>query len=222
MKELINSWKKLEISYAIFKFNCGGDSMNDTELYFYHEAGDEVDQDEILDHNLYEMMEDLIYERVEFYEASDGVYMGEFGEVEIKLTEDETDFEFIKGSTSEYNEHISVPHKIQLTEDEAMFCKKYLTNISRESFDGIQVNYSKDFIMTVPKEDMLDTLINKLESIANNYQVTGEDIESGTSYDYDEVEEGEARGWSLQTEDIISNDNVELEILQEIFYYVQD
>ena len=82
--KIITLWKELGVDYANFEFSCGGDSMNDTSIQIFDDKGSEIDCVEIRDY-----IDDVIYHKVEFYEASDGHYMGEAGNVEIRLSDDE-------------------------------------------------------------------------------------------------------------------------------------
>ena len=43
MEDIIKKWKEAKISYANFEFNCGGDSMNDTDLIFYDDNGNNIE-----------------------------------------------------------------------------------------------------------------------------------------------------------------------------------
>ena len=83
MQDAIKLWKKKKISHAEFSFSCGNESMDDTDLTFYKE-GKEVKSKELSDY-----FEDAIYDNVEFYDTSDGYYIGESGKVTIELNEDE-------------------------------------------------------------------------------------------------------------------------------------
>ena len=101
MEKIINLWKELGVTHINFEYSCGGDSMNDTTLNIH--KGDEIIENDELD----SYFDNEVYKRVEFYVNSDGHYQGESGNVLIELNDDETDFNFMKSGTSEYNETIT-------------------------------------------------------------------------------------------------------------------
>ena len=70
--------------------------------------------------------EDEVFRNVEFYENSDGHYLGEFGEVTITLNENENQFDYSKSSTSEYSEPYTDNVRVKITKDEAKFIKDYV------------------------------------------------------------------------------------------------
>jgi len=76
MKTEIKLWKENNIERCVMEFSCGGDSMNETDFTLYDKSGEEVICDELTDY-----FEDIVYKEVDFYEVSDGHYMGEFGQV---------------------------------------------------------------------------------------------------------------------------------------------
>ena len=81
--EMIELWKKLDIQRCEMEFSCGGDSMNETDFKFFNSQNKQVDGEELEGY-----FENEVYNEVEFYEVSDGHYMGEFGQVEITLEEE--------------------------------------------------------------------------------------------------------------------------------------
>ena len=97
IQEIIKVWKELEVDYVNFEFSCGGDSMNETSIKIYNSKNQEIDSNKI---RIY--IDDVIYHNVEFYEASDGHYLGESGIVKIRLNEDEEDLDYSKTSQSWY------------------------------------------------------------------------------------------------------------------------
>ena len=125
-KEIIKLWKELGVDYANFEFSCGGDSMNDTSIQIFDDKGSEIDCVEIRDY-----IDDVIYHKVEFYEASDGNYMGEAGNVEIRLSDDEEELEFSKSSQSEWCERVSSDMEVLLDEKEVQFIKDKVLNIKK-------------------------------------------------------------------------------------------
>lgn len=71
-KKLLQRWKELNVKNATFDFDCGGDCMGETELTIINN-----DEESVEDENFEKLLESEIYRNVEFYEASDGHYIGE-------------------------------------------------------------------------------------------------------------------------------------------------
>lgn len=162
-EEAIKRWKDLKLKNAVFNFNCGGDSMGQTEVCLYDKNG------QIRDTFLEEFFDTEVYNYVEFYVNSDGHYLGESGDVHITLNEDGeiAEFEYSKTSTSEYSEMVTETVEIELTEDEKEFFSNYITNINGDSYghtatDGMVINYSKDFLLTEEKQNILDSIVEKV------------------------------------------------------------
>ena len=101
--EYIELWKKHNIGKCVMTFSCGGDSMNDTSFALYDNEDNEVQVEELTDY-----FESVIDNKVDFYEISDGHYLGEFGTVEITYDEeeDEEDFLYYKDAKSYCNQKI--------------------------------------------------------------------------------------------------------------------
>ena len=168
-QEAIKEWKELGIVRAEFDFSCGGDSMNDTTLNFYNEK-DKVVQSS----NLEDYFDNEIYKQVNFYEASDGHYQGEAGVVTIELDEEsddveEHDFTYSKDSQAEYNEQFTETTYAKLTDEQAEFVKKNVSNMNGGE-DGWTINYSRDFIMTDNDEKIVDELETLITDVADEYE----------------------------------------------------
>lgn len=162
-EEAIKRWKDLKLENAVFNFSCGGDSMGQTEVCLYSE------NEQIKDTFLEEFFDTEVYNYVEFYEISDGHYLGESGDVHITLNEyDEVaEFEYSKTSTSEYSEMVANTVEIELTEEEKEFFSNYIANIDGDSYgdsatDGMVINYLKDFLLTEEKQNILDSIVEKV------------------------------------------------------------
>ena len=117
---IVEQWLENKINRIEYDFSCGGDSMNDTSIQIFDDKGSEIDCVEIRDY-----IDDVIYHKVEFYEASDGNYMGEAGNVEIRLSDDEEELEFSKSSQSEWCERVSSDMEVLLDEKEVQFAKNH-------------------------------------------------------------------------------------------------
>ena len=108
----IKLWQKNNIGNAEFHFSCGGDSFNDYHFEIFDKDNNGIQVDEALTDYLTED----IFNRVDFYEASDGHYMGEDGIVTIELDDD--DFSYSKEAESEFEEERTQSGSIKLTDKE--------------------------------------------------------------------------------------------------------
>ena len=176
--QIIDEWLENKISKAEFEFSCGGDSMNDTQIYLYDEEGNIVKNN-----NIEHFIDDEIYGRVRFYDASDGHYLGEFGTVIIVLDESKTDFIFEKIASQEYNEQRSVTTVIDLTDLEKSFLSENIELIMGTSETVIENSltnllWKKDKILTKNDEDNINSVFNKFINKLNNFPIYLEENES--------------------------------------------
>lgn len=170
-KELspIELWKEKGIVKGDFEFQCGGDQMNETNITFYNEAGEEVDCPELADY-----IDGEIYNQVEFYVNSDGHYQGEAGNVYITLEEDEdaeegASFFYEKESESEWNESSTEVGYCELTPEEAEFVKKYVHSFVGGTDDDA-TNFKTDCILNDDDVALLETISEKVREYAHQYQ----------------------------------------------------
>lgn len=165
-ERIIKLWKENDVEHIDFEFSCGGDSMNDTTLIIYDTNGDVVNNDELENY-----FDNEVYHNVNFYEASDGHYMGESGNVHIILNDEETDFEYSKDSQSEWCEHTPFTEQINLTDEEVDFIDKYVSDINGNSSEGdYNVNYKVDFIMNDELVEVEEKLMDKIKDYFENYE----------------------------------------------------
>jgi hypothetical protein len=165
-ERIINLWKENDVEYIDFEFNCGGDSMGDTTLNIYDTKGDLVNNDELENY-----FDNEVYHNVNFYEASDGHYIGESGNVHISLNDDETDFEYSKESESEWCEHTPFTETINLTDEEVDFVDKYVSDINGNMSEGdYNINYKVDFIKTDELVEVEEKLMNNIQNYFENYE----------------------------------------------------
>ncbi len=202
-EEAIKIWKELKIVQVDFNFYCGGDSMGDTDMVFENKDNENC---KVAYDKLYTYIEDLIYERVEFYDASDGHYMGEAGHVYVELTDNGDDFDCSKTSESEWSETFSSIIGVAITDDEKTFIEKNIRSIVGGYDDSPMINYSRDLIMTDKTTKMVGELLEKID---NHTQDFVPDFE-------DEFGNGELQEWytydTSDNNDIIINEKGELEI----------
>lgn len=171
--EIIELWKKLDIQRCEMEFSCGGDSMNETDFTFYDSQDKQVDADELESY-----FEGEVYNQVEFYEVSDGHYMGEFGQVVITL-EDEDDepfFQYDKQSQSEWEEREIEVMKYDLTDSEVKFLTEKVDSIVGGE-DGQAINYKTDCVLSDEEEELSEKLLQDIADAANEYDFQDADGE---------------------------------------------
>jgi hypothetical protein len=171
--EMIELWKKLDIQRCEMEFSCGGDSMNETDFTFYNSQDKQVDGEELEGY-----FENEVYNEVEFYEVSDGHYMGEFGQVVITL-EDEDDepyFQYDKNSQSEWEEREIEVMKYDLTDSEVKFLTEKVDSIVGGE-DGQAINYKTDCVLSDEEEEMSEKLLQDIADAADEYEFQNADGE---------------------------------------------
>jgi hypothetical protein len=193
MKTEIKLWKENNIERCVMEFSCGGDSMNETELTLYDKSGEEVICNELTDY-----FEDNVYKEVEFYEVSDGHYMGEFGQVEITLEEDDEDenggiFVYDKQAKGEWEESFTGELYVEVSEKEREVLNK-LSNFNSSPWDReVNINYKDDCIVLEEEEETLNTLLERIGTLSDDFEIDGkgEEQDEGRSFECDiEFDEG--------------------------------
>ena len=159
--EVIQEWKKLNVYKGRFEFSCGGDSMNETELTFYDNDDNPISKTQVLN----DYFEDEIYKKVEFYEASDGHYIGEMGTVYITLNDDEDDFEWAQDDPNwpyEKEEGEMLSHEGEEDEDdiEQLRQQTYQRQGSELNLDEIldKINDSREQAFSEPSKSRRELL----------------------------------------------------------------
>ncbi len=193
MNEIIVLWKKLDITKGEFIFSCGGDSMNETEFRFWNSKNEEVEDSELENY-----FESQVYKEVDFYEVSDGHYMGEFGTVIIVLEEDDDEpyFSYDKESQSEYEERLSEVMKYELTDDEVKFITEKVQSIVGGE-DGQAINYKGDCLLSDEEVELSEKLLDNLWNTAGDYEFENAD--------------GEPQEWFVFTTSIDEEDEIIIE-----------
>ena len=210
--DIIEIWKENNIEKCVMEFSCGGDSMNDTEFTLYDNEGNQVSNDDIT-----EYFEHHIYDYVDFYEVSDGHYMGESGTVTIELDEydGEPSFTFSKDAQSQFEETFSGTMDFKLTEVEVKLLEEKISNFNKSEWDSqVFINYKDDCVITDEEEVILNDLIKRIEDESFDFEIedaTGEEVGSERSFDTGEDGEGLNIGDSVLQVRISSR-----------FYYTQD
>ena len=164
--EMIELWKKLDIQRCEMEFSCGGDSMNETDFKFFNSQNKQVDGEELEGY-----FENEVYNEVEFYEVSDGHYMGEFGQVEITLEEDgeEPFFQYDKQSQSEWEEREVQVMEYELTDSEVKFLTEKVDSIVGGE-DGEAINYKTDCVLSDEEEEISEKLLKDISDTANDFE----------------------------------------------------
>lgn len=164
----LEKWKEHNVDHVDFIFDCGGDSMGDTNIEIYDKEGKLIEVPEIENY-----IDEAVYQNVNFYEASDGVYMGESGTVVITLDEDddEEEFSYSKDSQEEWSEHTTFTEKIELTDEEVEFIDKYVADFNGNMDSGdYNVNYKTDFVQTDELVAVEEALMKKLQDFFEKYE----------------------------------------------------
>jgi hypothetical protein len=170
LQEAVQKWKELGINNAEFEFDCGGDSMNETTINFYDKKGKVIENSDLETY-----FDSQVYKNVNFYEASDGHYIGERGVVHIELDNESKDeaehsFTYSKSAEAEYNEQYTETIYIDLTDEQATFITKNVSNINGGEGDVTTLNFSRDFIMTDKDEEIMAELTTLIENTATEYE----------------------------------------------------
>ena len=176
----IQIWKELGIEKCIMEFSCGGDSMNDYNFKFFDNKDKEVENQE-----LYNYFEDEVFNKVTFYEASDGHYQGEFGKVIIGLDEEDEEPHFIydKQAESQWSENYTDVLPVKLTKKEAEFIRKNVLGIGGSFDEDTNFVYKKDLFLTDEDEKIIDSIGKKVYDVAANFEPDAEgDPEDWFSY----------------------------------------
>ena len=169
----LEKWKEHNVDHVHFIFDCGGDSMGETSIEIYDKEGKLIEVPEIENY-----IDEAVYHNVNFYEASDGVYMGENGTVVITLDEDDEDeFYYSKDSQEEWSEHTPFTEKIELTDEEVEFIDKYVADFNGNMGEGdYNVNYKTDFVQTDELVALEEALMKKLQDFFENYEPNLSDL----------------------------------------------
>ena len=169
VNEAIELWKKLGIERGNMEFSCGGDCMNDYNFEFFDENDNNVESEELVSY-----FDNAVFDRVDFYVNSDGHYMGESGNVQISLDDDEEeDFSYYKDAESEWHEQFTEYVNHPLTKEQYDFIKTNIENINGEGSWTKNVNYKVDCILSDENEAMIDELLGAIGDMADNCDIEG-------------------------------------------------
>lgn len=190
--EAIQLWKEKNIERCEMEFSCGGDSMNETNFVLYDKDNKEVDCDELNDY-----FENEVYNRVDFYEVSDGHYMGEFGSVIITFEEDEDEddggyFSYDKQAQGEWEEMFSETMEVELSDVELKLLQEKIENVNGSEWDSeVNINFKDDCVLTDEEEEILNGLTKRIQDMANEFDIEGKGEENGDGRNFDTGSDGE-------------------------------
>ena len=188
--DAIKLWKEHNIDRCTMEFSCGGDSMNDTDFTLYDKDDKEVECEELTDY-----FDSVVYNEVDFYEVSDGHYMGEFGQVEITLEEDDDEpyFSYDKQAQAEWEETFSDTMYVELNEKESEVLGK-VGNINSSFMDRENnINYKDDCVITEEESNTLNELVERIYDMSDLFEIEGKGEEQEESRRFEsniEIEEG--------------------------------
>lgn len=207
MKKLIDEWKSNRIASASFHFDCGGDSMNQTHWSFTIIDDDGVERDGGSDFVGLPELEDMVYDVVEFYECSDGHYLGENGTVYVTLNDEGDDFDLQKNSMEHWSETLEVEERLDINPELGEFIYKNVNTMeSNDAWsigrgqDDVLINYKQDCIVTDKEIKMLLELSERLMKMTG---CTMERAEEKFGDNYEEIsysENGDDR-WRISNGD---------------------
>lgn len=171
MEEMIRIWKECGVREAEFHFDCGGDSMNETHWVFLDSKGKTIDSSSLS--VVESQLESDVYDNIQFYEASDGHYLGESGTVNVTLNDEGDGFDMYKSSTEQWSETLSVDEEIDISEELGRLLHKKVASIV--SVDGWSIrrglgeterNYKDDCIISDREEELISEFESRLIKMA--------------------------------------------------------
>ena len=207
LEQTLKLCKKLMIDHCIMDFSCGGDSMNEFTFVFYDENKNVLHSEDIT--TLDKFFDEEVFDKVHFYEASDGHYLGEFGTVHIELNDEGDDFIYTKEASSEYSEAVTEKFTFQLTDDEFDLLSEKISDFNGDS-SGLVINYNLDCIITDKEIDILSNFENKILDF-----VVDVDFEHGFS----EAQE-ESEMFECNVQDGLDEEDKTIELIISRSYYV--
>jgi hypothetical protein len=171
MNEIIRIWKECGVHEAEFHFDCGGDSMNETSWVFLDSKGETIDSSSLS--VVESQLESDVYDNIQFYEASDGHYLGESGTVNVTLNDEGDGFDMYKSSRGQWSETISVDQEIDISEELGRLLHKKIDSIVGVDVWGIRIgfgeterNYKEDCIITDREEELISEFEGRLIKMA--------------------------------------------------------
>jgi virulence-associated protein VagC len=166
-------WKQLGVGEVRIPFSCGGDSMNELEVELYDKDDNRITEPVKEVSELISYFENSVYKEVEFYEVSDGHYMGESGSVIITMDDETGEFEYYKDAEEEWEETFSGTMAYQLSEKQIEVIEKVASINGGGWDDGRNINYKQDCIITDEEEQILNDMLESIHDNAESFEVDG-------------------------------------------------
>lgn len=207
-EEIISIWKENRVGVVRFNFSCGGDSMGDTSFEIEDEDGGEISCPELENY-----FEDEVYKHVDFYEASDGHYQGEQGNVTIELNSEENDFDYSKWSESEWSERHESNIFVELSDEMVALIKAKVLNINGSDTE-ITTNFKEDCVLNDDEEALLEEIEEKIRQEAGEYTPETVEGELGDWFTFTTNDEG--KGITFQ------GNSIKIEMSNEVTVYREE
>ena len=205
MEKLIKKWKEYKIEKAEFEFYAGGDSMGNTDLYFY----DKDDKTINVDDDFKQEVENDIYNNVDFYETSDGHYEGEAGTVTVTLEKDEGEeyLNFSKDAQAQYNNSYTDNVTAELTKEEINYIKDNIDGFE-DSYE-MTFSYSRDLFVSSKMEQIEQNIVSKIKQACDEHEV-----EYNGNGEVQEMDE-----YNLSNLEVLGNNKISFELTYNVTEY---
>lgn len=205
MEKLIKKWKEYKIEKAEFEFYAGGDSMGNTDLYFY----DKDDKTINVDDDFKQEVENDIYNNVDFYETSDGHYEGEAGTVTVTLEKDEGEeyLNFSKDAQAEYSNSYTDNVTAELTKEEINYIKDNIDGFE-DSYE-MTFSYSRDLFVSSKMEQIEQNIVSKIKQACDEHEV-----EYNGNGEVQEMDE-----YNLSNLEVLGNNKISFELTYNVTEY---
>jgi hypothetical protein len=153
IKELFTSGK---VDKIVWNYQAGGDSINDYSNNFY--LNDEEVTIEGID------VSDYVLDKVDIADASDGHYLGEFGNVIITLEDDE--LQVVKDYQTEWSVSEDEVMYISVSEKQIEILKKiksFTLSVYEHSLEDI--DFTEDLYITDEMNTAIDNIVENINNI---------------------------------------------------------
>jgi hypothetical protein len=157
IKELFTSGK---VDKIVWNYQAGGDSINDYSSNFY--LNDEEVTIEGID------VSDYVLDKVDIADASDGHYLGEFGNVIITLEDDE--LQVVKDYQTEWSVSEDEVMYVSVSEKQIEVLKKiksFTLSVYEHSLE--EINFIEDLYITDEMRTAIDNIIENAIDKADDF-----------------------------------------------------
>lgn len=170
MKEQIRIWKEQGVAKAVFNYDCGNDSFNYYSTTFLDKNGKDITEQ---CEEIHGDIETSVFNNYTFYDASNGHYIGEGGDVFVTLNEDGDDFSYNKVFKTQWNESLTGVDYLELDDETLSLIADKIANINggNDGDEGnIAVNYKRDCILSDRELELIKTLKKSIYEIASEFE----------------------------------------------------